>query len=810
MKEVYIIGGPIKGASFTLNDDVTTVGRSSDNDICISDIGASRHHATFVKKDNSIFITDLKSSQGVFIDGKKIEPGLEVELKKDTMLMIGNTILSFQKESFAKTLAKPYSFAAQTKPFDMSKSSEDSSRNYIQSLELLLKVSNIFAQSLNIQELLSLVIDQILTLLKRINRGAILLLNKDTGKLQEVVSKTRIDDKDNLFSKINYSRSIVNRAIKEAKPVKISNTSLVNKMNLSDSMEQMNVMSVMCVPLIYKEDILGVIYVDSIDLPEGFRKDDLELLTGLSNTASIAIENAQLYSNLETLVKQRTSQLEKAKDKVKESESRFRAVFENMSNGVAILEAIKNGKDFIFKDFNKATERIDKITKQDAIGKSVLAVFPRFKDHGFFDIFTRVWETGKPEDHPPMLYEDDRIKSWRTNYVYKLPNGEIVCIYEDVTAQKQAIENQQKLQRQLSHAQKLESLGRLAGGVAHNFRNILQAVLGNSQFLQMAYSQDALLQKITRIINESVRKGSNFIDSLLKFSRQDVEKEMLPINLKDVLDEAYRIISNTFDHRIKIVTKIEDSLPMRGDHLSLNQVFINLCNNARDAMPGGGELTIEAKKDTEKVMVTISDTGCGMDEEIVKNIFDPFYTTKDIGEGTGLGLSITHGIIEEHTGTVSVSSQPNKGTKFTISFPIAEKFVQTESESPKKIRHGKGQKVLIVDDEPEVLKSLENMVKSIGYEVDSARSGYKALEHYKTYKPDIVLLDWKMPVMDGETCAKKILKNDPAARIVIISGYQESAVNEEETGLKNDIKDFVLKPFDIDKISKVISKALQS
>jgi len=235
-----------------------------------------------------------------------------------------------------------------------------------------------------------------------------------------------------------------------------------------------------------------------------------------------------------------------------------------------------------------------------------------------------------------------------------------------------------------------------------------------------------------------------------------------------------------------------------------------LCNNARDAMPGGGELTIEAKKDTEKVMVTISDTGCGMDEEIVKNIFDPFYTTKGIGEGTGLGLSITHGIIEEHNGTVSVSSQPNKGTKFTISFPIAEKFVQTESESPLKIRHGKGQKVLIVDDEPEVLKSLENMVKSIGYEVDSARSGNKALEHYKTYKPDVVLLDWKMPVMDGETCAKKILKNDPAARIVIISGYQESAVNKEETGLKNNIKDFVLKPFDIDEISMVISKALQS
>jgi signal transduction histidine kinase/CheY-like chemotaxis protein len=759
LKKLYVTGGPIKGESFTLNDGVTTIGRSSDNDICISDIGASRHHATFVEKGDKIFISDLKSAQGVFVDGEKIKQGLEVELKKDTTLMIGNTVLSFQKESYAKTLAKPYSFAAQSKPFDISKSSDDSSRNYIQSLELLLKVSNIFAQSLNIQELLGLVIDQILTLLKRINRGAILLLNKDTGKLQEVVSKTRMDDKDNLFSKINYSRSIVNRAIKEAKPVKISNTSQVNKANLSDSMEQMNVMSVMCVPLMYKEDVLGVIYVDSISLPEGFRKDDLELLTGLSNTASIAIENARLYSDLETLVKQRTS--------------------------------------------------IDKIKKKDVIGKSILTVFPRFKDHGFFDILKRVWETGRPEDHPTMLYEDERIKSWRTNYVYKLPNGEIVFIYEDVTAQKQAIENQQKLQKQLSHAQKLESLGRLAGGVAHNFRNILQAVLGNSQFLQMAYSQDALLQKITRIINESVKKGSNFIDSLLKFSRQDIEKEMLPLNLKDVLDETYKIISNTFDHRIKIITKIEESLPIKGDHFSLNQVFMNLCNNARDSISGGGELKIGAKKDTNKVIVTISDNGCGMHEETLKNIFDPFYTTKDIGEGTGLGLSITHGIIEEHNGTISVSSQPDKGTTFTISFPIAEKFDQTELESPLKIKHGKGEKVLIVDDEPEVLKGLENMVKSIGYEVNSARGCNKILETYKTYKPDLVLLDWKMPIMDGATCAKKILENDPAARIVIISGYQESAVDGIDVGLKNDIKDFVLKPFDINKISEVISKALQ-
>ena len=812
VKKLYVIDGPIKGKSFNLNDDATTVGRSSDNDICISDIGVSRHHAKFVKKHDRVSIVDLKSSQGVFIDGEKIEPGLEVEIERESILAIGNTILSFQKESLRKQMAKPCSTNKRRKPFDTSTSllPKDSPRSYIRSLELLLKVSNILAQSLNIDELLGEVIDQIFNLLKRINRGAILLLNKETGRLKEVVSKTRMEDKEGIFSKINYSRTIVNRTLKEGKPVMISDTSRVDKADLSDSMERMNIRSVMCVPLSYKGDLKGVIYVDSIGSPEGFRKDDLQLLTGLSNTAAIAIENARLYSNLEKSVELRTKQLEKAKDRLQQSESRFRAVFEHMSNGVAIFKAIDDGADFIFKDFNKAAEKIDKIKKEDVINKSVFTVFPSFKDHGLFDVFKRVWKTGKSEDHPPMLYKYDGITSWRTDYVYRLPNREIVLIYEDVTAQKQATENQQKLQKQLSEAQKLESLGRLAGGVAHNFRNILQAIMGNSQFLQMIYSQDEQLQKIAGVINESVKKGSDFIDSLLKVSRQDIEREILALDLKDVLDETYKIISNTFDKRIKIATKIEKSLPVKGDHLSLNQVFINLCNNAQDSMPDGGELTIEAKKDKETVMVTISDTGCGMDEETMKNIFDPFFTTKDVGEGTGLGLSITHGIIRKHKGKVSVSSQLGRGTTFKVTFPIARKIGRVKSESPLRIKHGKGEKILIVDDEPVVLKGLEDMVKAMGYDVDSVSNGDKAVKHYKTYKPDLVLLDWKMPDMDGATCAKKILENDPAARIVVITAYQETVKNKIDARLKNDIKGLLLKPCRLERLNKAILRALNS
>jgi signal transduction histidine kinase/pSer/pThr/pTyr-binding forkhead associated (FHA) protein len=811
LKRIHVIDGPVAGAAFDVADGVTSVGRSSDNDICIPDIGVSRHHAKLLKKNGKVFVVDLGSRHGVFVNGRKIARRREVEIHEESTVRVGNTVLSFRRRSSGvKAVQQPPMFRSvkHTDKTSELSTAMQSSRNYTRSLELLLKVSNIFSQSLNIDELLGEVIDQIFIVLERIDRGAVLLLDKDKGSLQEVASKTRMEDREGLFSKINYSRTIVNRTLEQAKPVMMSDTSRVDKDSLSNSIEQMNIMSVMCVPLVHRGEVGGVIYVDSIGLPEGFRKDDLQLLTSLSNTAAVALENARLYSNLEQLVEQRTKQLAKTQASLKESESRFRAVFENMSNGVAIFEALAKGADFILKDFNKAAERIDKIKKEDVIGRSVRTVFPGFREYGFLDIFKSVWDTGKPEYHSPMLYKKDDVTSWRTSYVYKLPNGEIVFIYEDITAQKEAIENQQRLERQLSHAQKMESLGRMAGGVAHNFRNILQAIMGNTQFLQMAYGQDEQMQKIAKIMNASVRKGSDFIDSLLKFSRQDIDRGMLPLDLEDVISETNRIISNTFDQKIKITTRVEGPLSIKGDHLSLNQAFINLCNNARDSMPDGGELTIEAKKQNDEVLITISDTGLGMDEETIKNIFDPFYTTKDVGQGTGLGLSITHGIIEEHNGSISVSSQTGKGTKFTISFPVAERFDRIESKSPLKIKRGMGETVLVVDDEPDVLEGLRNMVKAIGYEVESAGSGNLALEQYKKHKPDVVLMDWKMANMDGATCAKEIVAFDPAARVILISGYQEGARNEIEAGLKNIIKDFIVKPFDLKKLSEVFVKAL--
>jgi signal transduction histidine kinase len=300
LNKLYVIDGPHRGTAFALNDGITTVGKSHDNDICLSEIGVSRHHAKLLKKQGKIFILDVSSFQGVFIDGQKIEPGVEVEIRKGNRFVVGNSVLSLQKEARGENLAQAYPKETQKTLFDTSESllEKHESRDYTPTVGLLLRISNIFAKSHNIREVWHEVIDQIMKLLIRINRGAILLLDKDTGQLEEVVSKTRISAKAGHLPKINYSRTIVDRVIEEGEPVMMPNTSLADEADLSEGMQAMNVMSVMCVPLKYEGETRGIIYVDSIGMPYGFRKEDLQLLGGLADTAAVAIQNAQLYDAL--------------------------------------------------------------------------------------------------------------------------------------------------------------------------------------------------------------------------------------------------------------------------------------------------------------------------------------------------------------------------------------------------------------------------------------------------------------------------------------------------------------------------------
>ena len=342
-------------------------------------------------------------------------------------------------------------------------------------LEFIYKVTSALMESFRINEILERILDYIFDLFKRIDRGAIILLDSETGEISEIISRST---KKNEASTKTFSRTIVERVIKERKAITMTDTMDEERVDLSKSMEIMKIRSVMCVPLISRSQVRGVVYVDSVGKPYGFRNEDLSLLTALSSPAAIAIENALLYSNLEKIVEEKTGDLRETETKLRESEARFKAMFDNMSSGVVVYEALDDGRDFKILDANSANQKIEKIKKTDMKGKRISETFPDFMGNGLVDVLRRVWRKGNPDSCSITLFREDDTPSWREYYVYRLPSGEIVAIFDDITDKKKAEEEQSALQQQLLVSQKMESIGAFAGGTAHNFRNILQAISG--------------------------------------------------------------------------------------------------------------------------------------------------------------------------------------------------------------------------------------------------------------------------------------------------------------------------------------------
>jgi len=225
-------------------------------------------------------------------------------------------------------------------------------------------------------------------------------------------------------------------------------------------------------------------------------------------------------------------------------------------------------------------------------------------------------------------------------------------------------------------------------------------------------------------------------------------------------------------------------------------------------MPRGGELHITARQDGEQVVMTISDTGQGMDDQTLEKCFDPFFTTKEVNKGTGLGLSTAYGIVKEHDGDIQVFSTVGKGTTFRLSFPVATSEKSGDEERPPMKRKAKGQKILLADDEIEICKVMAELLERFGYSVSYVVNGRDALEKYESWKPDLVLLDRSMPGMDGMTCAGEILAGDPHAKIVIISGYDEKGPSGISGQEQKGIKGYLTKPIDLEEMIIFLERVL--
>jgi len=810
MSKLFIMNGPYKGKSFDINDNAVSIGRLPDNDIQIQDKTVSRRHLIVRREGDKFIIRDLNSKNGTYVKGKILSPGIDIEVEEGVPIAAGKVFVSLSLKNSEELpvrerdeLLEDFSSTAIYTVY------KDSPMPRLKNMDLFYKISNVLNQSLNINEILEKMLGYIFDLLTRIDRGVILLTDSETGEVSSIITRAGKTVKDKDMAHPPYSRSVVNAVIRDRRPVTILDAMGQDKSEVSKSIVRMNIKSVMCVPLISKSKIMGVIYVDSGRIPYGFSEEDIALITSLSSPAAIAIENAMLHSNMEKLVNDRTLSLRITEIKLKENETRFRAMFNNMSSGVIVCKIINNGDDFIILDVNKAACRIDGIKRKQVLDKGISEVFPGWKETGLQEAFKRVRQTHKPERCSVTLSRDKKTVSWREYYIDTLPGDEIMALFDDVTEKMKGEMEQKALQEQLFAAQKMESIGAFAGGTAHNFRNILQAITGNIEYLELIYGKEPEIKELAKNIYHSIDRGVGLINSLLQFAKKGWEVEMKDIDLSEVIEKTFEIIKRVFNRNISIKLDLDKELWVKGNSSLLSQAFMNLFTNARDAMPKGGELIIRAKKTKNMVVASVSDTGHGIEKEVIDKIFDPFFTLKDVGSGTGLGLSTTLGIIEQHKGAITVSSRPGKGATFKISIPLTgDTGVRTEKPHDN-IKYGRKQKILIIDDEVSVLNAIAGLVERLGYTALPVKNSDYALDSFVEFSPDLVLIDRNMPGLDGISCIREFKKIDPNARIVIISGFESSGPYGIDEDVKAMINGYLVKPCGAVEISRMIAGVLE-
>ena len=381
---------------------------------------------------------------------------------------------------------------------------------------------------------------------------------------------------------------------------------------------------------------------------------------------------------------------------------------------------------------------------------------------------------------------------------------EILVVSTDVTEQKE-------LERQLLRMQRLETVGLLASGIAHDLNNVLAPILMASQNLLNEITDEGQAD-LLRSVEASARRGGTLVHQILSFAR-GTEGERLPLQIKQLLHEFQKVAKDTFPRSIQIVTQFGKNIgSVVANRTQLYQAIMNLCVNARDAMPDGGILQIEASNVTldetfvgrfppaapgEYVLLRITDNGIGIAENVVDKIFDPFFTTKEAGKGTGLGLSTVLGIVKRHAGFLEVTSKLGKGTRFSVYLPAIESSNAIGSSvTPPVLPSGNGKLVLIVDDERVMRDITASTLRKSGYQILTASDGTEGFALFTQHKHDIsvVVTDLSMPYMDGSKMIRALFQIDPKVKVIAASGMNEEFKLPEI--LKRKIP-FLKKPFAI-------------
>lgn len=568
---------------------------------------------------------------------------------------------------------------------------------------------------------------------------------------------------------------------------------------------QFQVRANLVVPILQEEQLWGLLIANHCSTPRQWQAVEINLLRQLATQVEIAIQQSQLYQQAQLELAERKWAEQKIREQV--------ALLDVATDAILVLDL---SHQVLF--WNKGAERLYGWTQEEAcncyadrllyleISPSALAIYQDVLDTGEWQgELQHVTKSGK-----------EVIVESRWTLVRDLASQpkSILMVNTDITAKKQ-------LERQFLRSQRMESIGTLAGGIAHDLNNILAPILMSVQLLRMQISSEQGLQWL-EILEASTRRGSELIKQVLSFAR-GLDGEHGILQVRHLISEIKRIVEETFPRSIQIQTNIpRDLWAVCGDATHLHQVLMNLCVNARDAMVHGGLLSIQAENlviseaearqhiDAEAgsyVAVTITDTGIGISPDILDRIFEPFFTTKEVGQGTGLGLSTVIGIIKSHKGFITVSSHLGKGTEFKVFLPAVEEaaeWFEEELELPM----GQNQLILVVDDEAPIREIAYQALSAYNYRVLTANDGIEAIALYAQHKREIhlVLVDMMMPVLDGSYTIRALKRMNPNIKIVASSGLATGTQGSEIAALG--IKLFLNKPYTAQELLKTVYVAL--
>jgi len=650
------------------------------------------------------------------------------------------------------------------------------------------------------------------------DRGMIMLANKDKTRLSYWAGYGQNQEQKEFLSQTVFSldkpdsQGLFVMVMRDHKPFLVNDIKAIEGTLSPKSLDfakRMASQSLICVPIVYETEALGILAVDNSKSKTPLKKSDLSLLMGVASQLAISITNARSFKKLE------------------QSESKYRELVETANS--IILRMDTHGKITFFNEF---AQRFLGYAEREILGKNAASII--YSDTDFNQQrFNKMIDTLRKDPEIPVVSENEALRrngekvwiAWAYKPIFDDEGNfrEILCIGNDISELKRADRDKKELQAQLQRAQKMEAIGTLAGGVAHDLNNILSGIVSYPELLLMDLPPESPLTKPILTIQKSGEKAAAIVQDLLTLARRGVAATEV-VNINSIImeyllsPEHARLEVNHANVTIKRHLD-PNLLNILGSPVHLSKTIMNLVSNAAEAMLDGGKMVISTEnryedrskyayddiKEGDYATVTVKDTGIGISQEDLERIFEPFYTKKSMGRsGTGLGMAVVWGTVKDHQGYIDIQSKEGKGTSITLYFPVTRKEFKKEVDliSLESLM-GHGESILVVDDIEEQREIASEILEKLGYTVITVSSGEEAITHMQDNPADLMVLDMIMdPGMDGLETYQRVLEINPTQKAIIASGYSESKRVKDAQSLG--AGEYVKKPYLLEKIGRAV------